>query len=144
MDATTNPKPRITKKERVVLDHLSRCLSNKMIAHELGIMEATVKVHIRHLFKKFGAANRMHLVARAYKYGFFEEPRSLGSMMTGLRELLHEIHDVDLKSAGTDLTPEEVRLTLQLLYSVQGDLQQLHKRHLSTEAESKQLAFTLM
>jgi DNA-binding NarL/FixJ family response regulator len=47
-----------------------RCLSvgkpNKLIAYELGMCETTVKVHLRHIFRKLGTTNRTHaaLLAR--------------------------------------------------------------------------------
>jgi DNA-binding NarL/FixJ family response regulator len=35
---------------------------NKVIAYELGMAEATVKVHIRHIMKKLNACNRTQVV----------------------------------------------------------------------------------
>jgi len=31
---------------------------NKIIAYQLGVSEATVKVHVQHIFKKLGVTNR--------------------------------------------------------------------------------------
>ena len=41
-------------------------MPNKLIAHELSICETTVKVHLRHIFRKLGTTNRTHaaLLAR--------------------------------------------------------------------------------
>jgi predicted transcriptional regulator len=41
-----------------VLKLLRTGLSNKLIARELGMTEATVKVHVRHAMRKLGASNR--------------------------------------------------------------------------------------
>jgi DNA-binding NarL/FixJ family response regulator len=48
----------LTPRELEVLQCLGRGLPNKLIAHELGVCETTVKVHLRHLFQKLGATNR--------------------------------------------------------------------------------------
>jgi len=48
-------KPRrtgLTEQEVKILEHISTGKSNKLIAHELGITEGTVKVHVKHLLKK--------------------------------------------------------------------------------------------
>ena len=38
---------------------------NKRIARQLGLSEATVKVHVRRIMHKFGAANRTQLAVAA-------------------------------------------------------------------------------
>jgi DNA-binding NarL/FixJ family response regulator len=55
-----------TPKEIEVLRSLARGRPNKLIAHELSICETTVKVHLRHIFRKLGTTNRTHaaLLAR--------------------------------------------------------------------------------
>jgi DNA-binding NarL/FixJ family response regulator len=55
-----------TPKELEVLRSLATGRPNKLIAHELGICETTVKVHLRHIFRKLGTTNRTHaaLLAR--------------------------------------------------------------------------------
>lgn len=55
-----------TPKELEVLQALAKGLPNKLIAHELSICETTVKVHLRHIFRKLGTTNRTHaaLLAR--------------------------------------------------------------------------------
>ena len=55
-----------TPKELEVLGSLARGRPNKLIAHELSICETTVKVHLRHIFRKLGTTNRTHaaLLAR--------------------------------------------------------------------------------
>jgi two-component system nitrate/nitrite response regulator NarL len=46
----------LSDREAQILRRLS--LPNKVIAHELGMSEATVKVHVRTLLRKLGATNR--------------------------------------------------------------------------------------
>ena len=45
-----------------VLGMLQKGKPNKVIAYELGMAEATVKVHIRHIMKKLNACNRTQVV----------------------------------------------------------------------------------
>jgi DNA-binding NarL/FixJ family response regulator len=54
-------KPNLTVREKEVLKHIRLGESNKMIARQLGMMEATVKVHVRQLMRKFRASNRTQL-----------------------------------------------------------------------------------
>lgn len=49
----------LTGREREVLHHISRGLSNRAIAHALGIAEGTVKVHVRGVLKKLGISSRV-------------------------------------------------------------------------------------
>jgi DNA-binding CsgD family transcriptional regulator len=48
----------LTSRQRDVASLLSRGLCNKLIARQLAITEATVKVHIRQIMRKLGASNR--------------------------------------------------------------------------------------
>lgn len=49
----------LTEQEEKILDQLSTGKSNKLIAHELGIAEGTVKVHVKHLLKKLNLKSRV-------------------------------------------------------------------------------------
>ena len=48
---------------------IARGLSNREIASELYVSEATVKTHINHLFAKIGARDRAQAVNHAYTRG---------------------------------------------------------------------------
>ena len=48
----------LTPREAEVVRALAAGLPNKLIAHELGACETTVKVHLRHVFRKLGCTNR--------------------------------------------------------------------------------------
>lgn len=58
-------RPRVTAREREVLELIARAYSNRLVAVELGIAEGTVKRHLTNLFEKFGATSRMQLVSLA-------------------------------------------------------------------------------
>ncbi len=63
-DAAMNPPPptsaeALTEREREILAQLADGHSNKEIARELGISDATVKVHIKHLLRKLGVKSRL-------------------------------------------------------------------------------------
>lgn len=51
----------LTQRQAEVLRALSPGLSNKEIARELNLSDATVKIHIRNLMKKLGVQNRTQL-----------------------------------------------------------------------------------
>lgn len=48
----------LSQREQLILAKLTEGATNKSIANELGICEATVKVHLRTCFRKIGAKNR--------------------------------------------------------------------------------------
>lgn len=54
----------LTPRELEVLDELAKGSSNRQIAHRLFISESTVKVHLRHIYEKFGVRTRTELLAR--------------------------------------------------------------------------------
>jgi DNA-binding NarL/FixJ family response regulator len=55
-----------TNSELAVLDRLKLGKANKIIAHELGLSESTVKVHIGRIMKKLKVTNRTQVVSRVY------------------------------------------------------------------------------
>jgi len=56
---------RLTAREVAVLGHLQRGNANKIIAHELGMSENTVKIHVRNIIRKMEATNRTQAVYKA-------------------------------------------------------------------------------
>ncbi len=49
----------LTEQEEKILELISTGKSNKLIAHNLGITEGTVKVHVKHLLKKLNLKSRV-------------------------------------------------------------------------------------
>lgn len=67
--ASRADKPALTRRERAVVEGMSRGLRNKEIAHELGISEDTVEVHARNIFSKMGVRDRTAAVTVALRRG---------------------------------------------------------------------------
>jgi DNA-binding NarL/FixJ family response regulator len=59
-----------------VLSHLKQGKANKTIAHELGMSESTVKVHVRNIMRTMGATNRTEAACKAQLLGsLLDDPR---------------------------------------------------------------------
>ena len=59
---TRDLSPAFTGREREIVDLLMQGMSNRQIAHTLGIAEATVKKHLHHVYRKFGVRSRALLI----------------------------------------------------------------------------------
>ncbi|WP_329293948.1 response regulator transcription factor [Streptomyces pseudovenezuelae] len=59
----------LSAREREVLALVAQGMSNREIARELFISEATVKTHLTHLYAKLGVNDRAAAVATAYRRG---------------------------------------------------------------------------
>jgi DNA-binding NarL/FixJ family response regulator len=62
----------LTERELDVLRHIAGGNRNRDIAERLFISEETVKVHIRHIMEKLGAADRTQAVAIAVRRGIVQ------------------------------------------------------------------------
>lgn len=68
------PPVPISDRERDVLQRMARGLSNKEIAHELGIRTATVKNHVHSILEKLGVEGRREAVRVAYETTLLRGP----------------------------------------------------------------------
>lgn len=59
----------LTNRQAQVLDLVAQGMSNKQIAYEMGVSEATVKLHINALLRSIGVTNRTQAVVTAQKMG---------------------------------------------------------------------------
>jgi DNA-binding NarL/FixJ family response regulator len=59
----------LSDRERDVLGLVAQGLSNKLIAHRLGIREKTVKAHLTTIFQRIDVTNRMQAAAWAREHG---------------------------------------------------------------------------
>jgi DNA-binding NarL/FixJ family response regulator len=62
----------LTAREIDILTRVAKGNSNKIIASQLDISEATVKYHLKSILSKLGANDRTHAVTIALKRGFIE------------------------------------------------------------------------
>jgi DNA-binding NarL/FixJ family response regulator len=65
-------RPEITPRELDVLRGIARGRSNKEIAADLGMSEATVKLHVTHLLQKLSAADRTQAALIALRRGIIQ------------------------------------------------------------------------
>ncbi|MBP1326875.1 DNA-binding NarL/FixJ family response regulator [Leucobacter exalbidus] len=66
---TEHPDDALTGRELEVLALVAAGLSNREVASELVVSEATVKTHLHHAFTKLGSDNRQAAVATAVRRG---------------------------------------------------------------------------
>jgi DNA-binding NarL/FixJ family response regulator len=53
--------PRLSSREKQVVDLVSQFKANKEIAHELHLTEGTIKEYLHRIFRKLGTKNRTEL-----------------------------------------------------------------------------------
>lgn len=66
--------PRLTERERQILQLLSDGLAIPAIAKQLFISESTTKTHVSKLYEKLGAANRAQALMAAVRAGLITDP----------------------------------------------------------------------
>jgi len=69
----------LSEREMEILVTVAKGATNKAIAAELFISEATVKTHLLHIYEKLGVNDRAAAVAAAYERGLITPGRSGGS-----------------------------------------------------------------
>jgi PAS domain S-box-containing protein len=66
------PPPHLTRRQREILELLAEGRPTKVVARRLGLMETTVRNHIRLLFLALGAHSQLEAVARARAFGLID------------------------------------------------------------------------
>ena len=64
----------LTQRETEILGCLTEGAPNKLIARQLGITEATVKIHVKSLIRKIGVQNRTQAALWAIQAGYVKNP----------------------------------------------------------------------
>ncbi|HYC47491.1 MAG TPA: response regulator transcription factor [Burkholderiales bacterium] len=68
-------RPRLTPRQRDVLELLCAGLANKLISRQLHISPGTVKVHVGRILKELGATSRLQAVIAARELGLVVSSR---------------------------------------------------------------------
>ncbi|TDD96791.1 LuxR C-terminal-related transcriptional regulator [Actinomadura rubrisoli] len=76
---------RLTPREREVLDRVARGESNRRIARDLNLSNATVRSHVHHVLTKLGVEDRAQAVAFVYQAGLLSSVNGRGLESCGLR-----------------------------------------------------------
>ena len=63
---------RLTMMESIILQHLSKGLSNAEICEELNLKLPTVKTHIYSLYKKMGVSSRVQAIVKGTELGLLK------------------------------------------------------------------------
>lgn len=78
MDRISNPGTSLTPREVQLLELLATGLSNRAIARQVFISEATVKTHLVHIYGKLGVDNRTAAIAAATQRRIIRPPGAKG------------------------------------------------------------------
>jgi DNA-binding NarL/FixJ family response regulator len=78
MNRITNPGTSLTPREVQLLELLATGLSNRAIAKQIFISEATVKTHLVHIYGKLGVDNRTAAIAAATQRRIIRPPGQAG------------------------------------------------------------------
>lgn len=77
-DAPESPLDILTDRQREVLSYMMSGASNKEIARDLGLLESTVKAHVKAVLKKLGAANRTQASMMGTRHGLAPRQGAVG------------------------------------------------------------------
>lgn len=71
LPVTGNSRVNLSTRENEIILYVMKGSPNKVIARALGIAEATVKIHMKGIFRKIGVANRTQAAFYAFNQGWF-------------------------------------------------------------------------
>lgn len=75
--------PKLTPRQHEILLLMAQGMQNKDIASELGMLEGTVKVHVKSILQKLGVNNRTHAVVIGIRQGLVPASLILPDSKTG-------------------------------------------------------------
>jgi DNA-binding NarL/FixJ family response regulator len=78
-DASRSPFTPLSKRETTVLTAISEGMSNKLIAHQLGLSEHTVRNIVKSVLRKLAVNNRTEAVVVAIRESWIGRPDSSAS-----------------------------------------------------------------
>jgi PAS domain S-box-containing protein len=76
-----NPEPRVTPRQREILDLIASGMSTTEVASELRLSRETVRNHLRNASRELRAHNRVEAIAAAHRLGLLAAP-ALGPQPT--------------------------------------------------------------
>jgi PAS domain S-box-containing protein len=79
--AGVDPNPRLTPRQREILDLIAGGLSTSEMAARLTISRETVRNHLRSVFKELGVHNRLEAIVTARRLGLLAAP-ALGPQLS--------------------------------------------------------------
>lgn len=92
--------PGLTDRQYQVLIHLHKGEPNKIIARALGVTEGTVKVHVRQIMRRLGAANRTQAAVLCGREGHLAEQTATAHASAVDENLWHRVDLARIRRPG--------------------------------------------
>ena len=114
--------PRLSNREREVVQLLLEGKSNKLIALVMQISDRTVEFHLKNIYSKFQVNSRMELVLRLKSETNWIESEKLGvSTVAGGRNLAENGNGLDLRNWVTSLREAVFRIGKELKMKISSE-----------------------
>ena len=80
-----SPLDELTRRERRVLSLLMKGgYTNKEMAQQLDVVEVTIKIHLKGMFRKLGVTNRTQVILKVMGLGLKNMGTTVGELVRGL------------------------------------------------------------
>ena len=114
--------PRLSNREREVVQLLLEGKSNKLIALDMQVSDRTVEFHLKNIYSKFQVNSRMELVLRLKNEINWIESEKLGvSTVAGRGNLAENDDGLDLRNWVTSLREAVFRIGKELKMKISSD-----------------------